>query len=151
VLRIGLPAALEELLVIGAFATLTPIVAGLGTVALAAHRVVINVLSLSFLPGIGFGLAATALVGQAVGARRPDDAMTITRIALRWAAIWMGGLGLGFLLLAPQLMRIFTDDWQMIDIGAAAIWWSRWRSRSGPRRSSTPGRCAAPATRARRC
>src|SRR6266511_1323581 len=35
VLRIGLPAALEELLVIGAFATLTPIVAGLGTVALA--------------------------------------------------------------------------------------------------------------------
>jgi Na+-driven multidrug efflux pump len=60
VLGIGLPAALEELLVIGAFATLTPIVAGLGTVALAAHRVVINVLSLSFLPGIGFGLAATA-------------------------------------------------------------------------------------------
>jgi len=122
VLRIGLPAALEELLVIGAFATLTPIVAGLGTVALAAHRVVINVLSLSFLPGIGFGLAATALVGQAVGARRPDDAMTITRIALRWATIWMGALGLVFLLLAPQLMRIFTNDQQMIDIGAAAIW-----------------------------
>jgi putative MATE family efflux protein len=122
VLRIGLPAALEELLVIGAFATLTPIVAGLGTIALAAHRVVINVLSLSFLPGIGFGLAATALVGQAVGARRPDDAMTITRIALRWATIWMGALGLVFLLLAPQLMRIFTNDQQMIDIGAAAIW-----------------------------
>jgi multidrug resistance protein, MATE family len=121
VLRIGLPAAIEELLVIGAFATLTPIVAGLGTEALAAHRVVINVLSLSFLPGIGFGLAATALVGQAVGARRPDDAVMITRIALRWAAIWMGALGLGFLLLAPQLMRIFTDDQQMIDIGAAAI------------------------------
>jgi putative MATE family efflux protein len=121
VLRIGLPAALEELLVISAFATLTPVVAGLGTVALAAHRVVINILSLSFLPGIGFGLAATALVGQAVGAHRPDDAATITRIALRWAAIWMGALGLGFLLLAPQLMRIFTNDQQMIDIGAAAI------------------------------
>jgi len=84
--------------------------------------VVINVLSLSFLPGIGFGLAATALVGQAVGARRPDDAITITRIALRWATIWMGALGLVFLLLAPQLMRIFTNDQQMIDIGAAAIW-----------------------------
>jgi MATE family multidrug resistance protein len=123
VLRIGLPAALEELLVIGAFATLTPIVAGLGTTALvAAHRVVINVLSLSFLPGIGFGLAATALVGQAIGARRPDDAMAIARIALRWATIWMSALGLVFLLLAPQLMRIFTTDQQMIDSGAAAIW-----------------------------
>jgi putative MATE family efflux protein len=121
VLRIGLPAALEELLVIGAFATMTPVVAGLGTVSLAAHRVVINILSLSFLPGIGFGLAATALVGQAVGAHRPEEAHTITRIALRWAAIWMGALGLGFLLVAPQLMRIFTNDQQMIDIGAAAI------------------------------
>jgi putative MATE family efflux protein len=121
VLRIGLPAALEEVLIIGAFATLTPIVAGLGTVALAAQRVVINALSLSFLPGIGFGLAATALVGQAVGARRLDEAHAITRIALRWAIVWMGALGVGFLLFAPQIMWIFTSDQQMIAIGAAAL------------------------------
>jgi MATE family multidrug resistance protein len=121
VLRIGLPAALEEVLVISAFATLTPIVASLGTVSLAAQRVVINILSVSFLPGIGFGLAATALVGQSVGARRPDDAQAITRIALRWAVIWMGGLGVGFLLFAPQLMRVFTNDQRMIAIGADAI------------------------------
>jgi putative MATE family efflux protein len=121
VLRIGLPAALEEVLIIGAFATLTPIVAGLGTIALAAHRVVINVLSLSFLPGIGFGLAATALVGQAIGARRPEEARAITRIALRWAIIWMGALGLGFLVFAPQIIGIFTDDAQMIAIGSAAV------------------------------
>jgi putative MATE family efflux protein len=121
VLRIGLPAALEEVLIIGAFAMLTPVVAGLGTVALAAHRVVINALSLSFLPGIGFGLAATALVGQAIGARRADEASAFTRIALRWAAIWMGALGVVFLLFAPQLMRLFTDDVQMIAIGSAAI------------------------------
>jgi multidrug resistance protein, MATE family len=121
VLRVGLPAAMEEVLIIGAFATLTPIVASLGTEALAAHRVVINALSLSFLPGIGFGLAATALVGQAVGAHRSDEAYAITQIALRWAIIWMGALGLGFLLFAPQLMRVFTDDQQMIEIGSAAI------------------------------
>jgi MATE family, multidrug efflux pump len=121
VLRIGGPAALEEVLLISAFATLTPIVASLGTIALAAHRVVINVLSLSFLPGIGFGLAATALVGQAVGARQLDEARAITRIALRWAIVWMGALGVIFLLFAPLIMRAFTDDQQLIDIGAAAI------------------------------
>jgi len=120
-LPIGLPAALEEVLIIGAFATLTPIVAGLGTIALAAHRVVINVLSLSFLPGIGFGLAATALVGQAVGARQPGEARMVTRIALRWAIIWMGALGICFLLFAPQIMRVFTDDQQLDGIGSAAI------------------------------
>ncbi|HEX6288968.1 MAG TPA: MATE family efflux transporter [Herpetosiphonaceae bacterium] len=121
VLRIGLPAALEEVLVITAFATLTPIVAGLGTVALAAHRVIINVLSLSFLPGIGFGLAATALVGQSIGARRPEDARAITSIALRWAMIWMGVLGVIFVLFAPQLMRLFTNDQAMVAMGAAGI------------------------------
>ncbi|HEX5689140.1 MAG TPA: MATE family efflux transporter [Roseiflexaceae bacterium] len=121
VLRIGLPAALEEVLIIGAFAMLTPVVAGLGTVALAAHRVVINALSLSFLPGIGFGLAATALVGQSIGAHRADEAQAITRIAVRWAVIWMGALGVIFLLFATQIMRIFTDDAQMIAIGSAAM------------------------------
>jgi MATE family multidrug resistance protein len=121
VLRIGLPAALEEVLVITAFATLTPIVAGLGTVALAGHRVVINVLSLSFLPGIGFGLAATALVGQSIGARKPEEARAITNIALRWAVIWMGALAAVFVLFAPYIMRLFTDDQAMIDMGAAGI------------------------------
>ncbi len=50
VLRIGLPAALEEVLIISAFATLTPVVASLGTVGLAAHRVVINAPRSRFCP-----------------------------------------------------------------------------------------------------
>lgn len=121
VLQIGLPAALEEVLVISAFAVLTPIVAVLGTEALAAHRVAINIISLSFLPGIGFGLAATALVGNAIGAGRPDEARAITRIAVRWALIWMGALGIIFLVFAEQLMRIFGDDPAMIASGADAV------------------------------
>jgi len=79
VLAIGLPKALEEMLVITAFAALTLIVATLGAEPLVAQRVVINLLSLSFLPGLGFGLAATALVGQAVGAQRPDEARESVR------------------------------------------------------------------------
>jgi MATE family multidrug resistance protein len=121
VLKVGVPAALEEVLVIGAFATLTPIVATLGTVSLAAQRVVINILSLSFLPGIGFGLAATALVGHAIGARRPDEARAVIEISLRWAAAWMGGLGLLFFVFAEGLVRIFSSDPAMIAIGASAI------------------------------
>ncbi len=121
VLKIGFPAALEEVLIIMAFSVMTPIVAPLGTLALAAHRVVINILSLSFLPGIGFGLAATALVGQSVGARRHDEARAIAAIALRWAIIWMGALALMFIVFAPQLMRLFTADPHMIAIGTSAI------------------------------
>lgn len=121
VLHIGLPAALEEMILITAFAALTPLVATAGTIALAAHRVAMNILSLSFLPGIGFAIAATALVGQSIGARRPDEARAIAAIALRWAAIWMSVLGVIFLISAPQLMRLFSDDPAMIASGAAAI------------------------------
>ncbi len=121
VLRIGMPAAVEEVLVIGAIASLTPVVATLGTVSLAAHRVAINVLSLSFLPGIGFGLAATALVGQAIGAQRSDEARAVALIALRWTVIWMGGLGLWFLVFAEGLVSIFNRDPQLVATGAAAV------------------------------
>ncbi|MGB9738746.1 MATE family efflux transporter [Chloroflexus sp.] len=121
VLQIGLPAALEEVLIIGAFASLTPVVATLGTVPLAAHRVAINVLSLSFLPGIGFGLAATALVGQSIGAQRPTEARIVATIALRWAILWMGGVGMIFLFVAEGLVRLFNSDPQLVAEGAAAV------------------------------
>jgi multidrug resistance protein, MATE family len=120
-LWIGFPAALEEILIIGAFATLTPVVAALGTISLAAHRVAINVLSLSFLPGIGFGLAATTLVGNAIGAQRMDEARAATAIGLRWAIAWMGGLGVVFLVGAPWLVRLFSNDPTLIAEGANAI------------------------------
>lgn len=121
VFAIGLPAALEEMIVITAFAALTPIVATLGTEPLAAHRVAINLLSLSFLPGIGFGLAVTALVGQAVGARRPDEARASVTIALRWAVAWMGGLGVLFALFARPLTALFGEDPALVEAGAAAL------------------------------
>jgi Na+-driven multidrug efflux pump len=120
-LMIGIPAAVEEVLIISAFASLTPIIAGLGTISLAAHRVVLNILSLSFLPGIGFGLAATALVGQSVGARRPAEAEILTRMALRWAIYWMGGLGLIFIPLAAPLIQLFSNDPQMVTAGVGAL------------------------------
>lgn len=121
VVWLGAPAALEEIIIITSFAALTPIVVGLGTVALAAHRVALNVLSLSFMPGIGFSLATTALVGQAIGAGRIDEARAVTNVAMRWAIIWMGGLGALFIMFAPQMVGIFSGDPQLIAIGATAV------------------------------
>jgi len=121
VLRIGVPAALEEVIVIVAFAALTPIVAGLGTDVVAAHRAVISILSFSFLPGIGFGLAATALVAQSIGAQNTTEARAITTEAARWALIWMGGIGLLFLIFASNIMQIFNPSPAMLIAGTASI------------------------------
>jgi putative MATE family efflux protein len=121
VLRIGLPAAFEEVVVIVAFAALTPIVASLGTDIVAAHRSVISILSFSFLPGIGFGLAATSLVAQSIGAQNRAEAREITSEAARWALIWMSGLGLLFILFASNIMQIFSPSPAMLAAGVASI------------------------------
>lgn len=121
VLRIGVPAALEQMLIASAFFALTIVVARLGTLTLAAQRITINALALSFLPGIGFGVAATALVGQSVGARRIEEGAAATRVATRWAIGWMSALAAVFLIFAPQVMQLFTSDPQVIAAGAGGL------------------------------
>src|SRR6266545_1334565 len=121
VLRIGVPAALEQILVSTAFLALGIVVAHLGTDVLAAHRVAFSALSLSFLPGIGFGIAATALVGQSVGARRIEEGAAAARVATIWAAIWMSVIAVLLFIFAPQALGLFSDDPAVIAAGAGGL------------------------------
>jgi len=121
VLRIGVPAAMEQILIASAFFALTIVVARLGTETLAAHRIALNALSLSFLPGIGFGIAATALVGQSVGARRLGEGAAAARFATICAIGWMGAIALVILVFAAPIMRLFSADPTVIAAGAAGL------------------------------
>lgn len=121
VLGLGVPAAVEQLLMATAFLMLTILVAHLGTDALAAQRISMSALSFSFLPGLGFSIAATALVGQAVGARRPRDGIGVANVATTWAVIWMSTIGAIFLIFATPIMQLFTSDPNVIRIGAAGL------------------------------
>jgi putative MATE family efflux protein len=121
ILRIGVPAALEQMLISTAFFLLTVAVGRLGTLAFAAHRIVLSAMSLSFLPGIGFSLAATSLVGQSLGARRPDEGAEAARIATGWALMWMSAIGVLIFALAPQIMGLFSEDPTVIAIGAGGL------------------------------
>jgi putative MATE family efflux protein len=121
VLGLGIPAAVEQILMSTAFLVLTILVAHLGTDTLAAQRISMSALSFSFLPGVGFGIAATALVGQSIGARRPRDAFNVATVATTWALIWMSGIGILVLIFATPIMRLFTDESEVIRIGAAGL------------------------------
>ncbi len=121
VLDIGIPAALEQMLTMGGFFVLTIIVAGQGTATLAAHRIAFNALSLSFLPGIGFGVAATALVGQSLGARRLYEGEQAVRIATLWSLIWMSGMGVLIFFFAPQVISFYSTDPEIIAVGSAGL------------------------------
>jgi len=121
VLRIGIPAAVEQVMIALAFTALSIVVGVLGTKTLAAHRLVMTITSFSFLPGFGFAIAATALVGQAVGGKRHEELQPIARIASIWAAIWMGAIGILLILFAPLALSAFTTDVAVIEAGQGAL------------------------------
>lgn len=121
VLTIGVPAAFEQILLASSLFFLTIVVGQLGTDVLAANRIVLSMLSLAFLPGIGFAIAATTLVGQSVGAQRIEMGAAATRIATQWAMIWMGTMGLLLLFFAPQVVGLFSGDPAVINAGAVGM------------------------------
>ncbi|MEW6229236.1 MAG: MATE family efflux transporter [Bacillota bacterium] len=121
VLRIGVPAILERLVISSGMLVYIRMVAGLGTVVYAAHNIANNAESLSFMPGLSFATAATALVGQGLGARRPDAAERSAREALKMGIAVMGSMALVFLAIPQYLMRIYTTDPDIIRLGSVAL------------------------------
>jgi Na+-driven multidrug efflux pump len=120
VLRIGLPSWAEGMLLwAGQFLIVIVIInrndhalaAFWGTaqssvdgVTMAAHQATLRIESFAFLPGFGFGIAASTMVGQYLGSKRPEEA----RVAARKTA----ALALGTMTLAA-LPMVFLPDWIM--------------------------------------
>ena len=119
--QIGLPSLIEGLSRSLGFLMFSTIVIGLGTTVFAAQRVVFALMSLSFMPGFAFGIAASALTGQALGAERPDRARRATWFAVRSALLWMGSLAVLFFFGGPWLTRLFTSDPEIVRIGSSGL------------------------------
>jgi putative MATE family efflux protein len=119
--RIGAPSGAEQLVFQGALLVFVRFVTSLGTAAYAAHNVVLNIESLSFLPGMGYAIAASALVGQRLGAGQPDEANASTYEALRQGLLMMTLLGAAMVLFPHPLIALFVDDPQVIAAGAGAM------------------------------
>lgn len=117
VLHIGGPAAGEQLVFQGALLIFARFVTGLGTVAYAAHNVTITIESVSFLPGMGYAAAATTLIGQSLGARRPDEAEHSGYETLLQGGLLMMILGGLMVALPGWFLRLFIDDPAVIAAG----------------------------------
>ncbi|MBN1935276.1 MAG: MATE family efflux transporter [Anaerolineae bacterium] len=107
ILRISLPNIGETVISRLGFMLFTRILSELGTVAIAAHQVALRVESLGFMPGWGMAVAAAALVGQALGAKKPAVAELGIRRALVLTNLTMALLGGCFVLFAPGIVRVF--------------------------------------------
>ncbi|MBT2654700.1 MATE family efflux transporter [Bacillus sp. ISL-18] len=78
----------------------TACITRLGTVAIAANEIALNLLSFGFMPANGFGAASTVGIGQEIGKGRPMEAKRFGLVTVY--------LGLGFMLLISILLFIFS-------------------------------------------
>ncbi len=109
IFKLSVPAALEELNHSGSRLLSSLWIVRLGTVPFAAHQVTVSAESMSFMPGYGFSVAASSLVGQNLGANKKKLAEVSARESVKYSIILMGCLGLLFLIMPGWIMRFFTD------------------------------------------
>lgn len=143
-LRFGVPSGLNWFLEFAAFTFfVNVVVAGLGTIPLAALMAVLQINSFSFMPAFGLSSAGAILVGQAIGAGARDEVPRVLRLTWGAAASWQCAVGVVYLL-APELifsgfargpdrasaelllstgvrMLVLSSAWQLFDASVAAL------------------------------
>lgn len=121
ILRVGFPTALERVTISVGQILYVGMISSLGTAELAAHHLSITVESLSFMPGYAFGVAATTLVGQSLGAKDIRGAKASGGLTIRTGILFMSLVGVCMFLFAPLLIGLLTPDAQVRQIGTLLI------------------------------
>lgn len=110
IFSIGLPGALERIVMSTASMIYARTVASLGMIPYAAHQASLNAESMSYMPAFGFSTAASTMVGQNLGADQPRAAKISAIECWKMAGIVMATMGALFFLFPVGFMKIFTDD-----------------------------------------
>jgi putative MATE family efflux protein len=119
--RLSTPTAGDSLIRRLGFILFMRIVSAVGEVALAAHQIAVNVESLSFMPGFGLSVASTTLVGQSLGAGKPELAERGIHTAMRFALLVMGAVGVVFAMWGPAIASLFGSTPEVLALAGSAV------------------------------
>ncbi|MFC1513420.1 MATE family efflux transporter [candidate division KSB1 bacterium] len=119
--RLSLPVIFQTFMVFTGFLIFLKILGLIGTYELAAGNVCIAIMSMSFMPGHGIGVAAATLVGQSLGANETDKAEKFGWEAVKIGVYLMGAFGIAFIFIPGYIMKIFTPDELIIGEGIIAL------------------------------
>src|SRR5437667_5686827 len=117
IVRVGAPLSLAGVLLSVIYMWLTRFTSRFGTPALAALGVGHKVEGLGFIAISGFALAASALVGQNLGAGQETRAREAVRLTVSYCLAVTVTTAIAFLLIPGQLVALFTRDAQVIKDG----------------------------------
>jgi MATE family, multidrug efflux pump len=119
--RVSLTGILQFAIAHTSWIGLVRIVSVFGAAALAGYTIAIRVVIFVILPSWGLSNAAATLVGQSLGAERPERAeQAVWRTGL-YNVIFLGAVGVFFVLFAEPVVRLFTSDPAVVPLGAACL------------------------------
>lgn len=119
--RMGWSAAVQFILSMGSWIALVRLLSSFGSSVLAGYTIGIRVILFALLPAAGLGNAAATMVGQALGAKKPDRAEEAVKIAGMYNTIVLTLVGVVLAVFAPRIARVFTDDSSVIPSATAAL------------------------------
>jgi MATE family multidrug resistance protein len=120
-LRVGLPIGGQYAIEMLSFAVFLTLVSRLGDASLAASQAFIALLSLSFMQAEGLSIGVCTLVGRYVGAMDPTSAARSFRSGQILTLVISGVVAALFIGLPGPLMRIFSDDPEVLLLGAPLL------------------------------
>ena len=121
ILKVGIPAAIEQLVMRSGQMTFARIVASFGTSTYAARQVALNIEGLSFNPPQAFQVASTTLVGQSLGANKPDRASRVAREAVKIAMACAVVTGAILFFFGRYIALLYTDDPTVIALSTGSL------------------------------
>ena len=114
---LGVPAASQVTLEVGVFAAVSALAGRLDPVSLGSHQIALNIAALAFMVPLGLSSAVAVRVGHAVGARDAHRAVREGWTALAAGVAIMAIVGTTLFMFPVPLLRVFTNDPRVIDIG----------------------------------
>ena len=114
-------AFIEQLFLRIGFLMYSKAVAGLGTLQFATHYIAMQIMGITFSVGEGLSIATSSLVGQSLGAKRPDHAIIYGRASQRMALVVSMVVSIGIVLTRRSLIGFFTTDPDIISLGSTVL------------------------------
>jgi putative MATE family efflux protein len=121
IVRISSSGMVQVLVMTLSWVVLVRVLSGFGSVVLAGYVVAIRLVMFALLPSWGMANAAATLVGQNLGAGQPERAEQAVWRAALYNLVFLGTVGLLFLVFAPQIVGWFTPDPQVLAYGASTL------------------------------